>query len=163
MTHRSTIIAVTGNDDRHRTVLDRAASLAAETGATVILYDRDADLGPLESPLPTSWSGDGDREQFGDRLDPGELEAAGQQALADQVRVVRAAGVDAYGWLPAKADPEAFAEYAAEQQAGVVVVASGDEDLVSALAPADATTATSDHRLATAGNGGIRVEALPTD
>src|SRR5215213_10952740 len=64
----NTIIAVTSDDARHRPVLDRAVSLANESGATVILYDLDADLGPLMSPLPTEWSGEGEQEQFGDRL-----------------------------------------------------------------------------------------------
>jgi hypothetical protein len=38
-----TIIAVTTEDDRHVMVVDRAASLAIETNATVILYDLDAE------------------------------------------------------------------------------------------------------------------------
>jgi len=49
-----TIIAVTTEDDRHVMVVDRAASLAIETNATVILYDLDADIGVLESPFPTA-------------------------------------------------------------------------------------------------------------
>jgi hypothetical protein len=163
MTQATTIIAVTGNDDSHRPVLDRAASLAAETGATVILYDRDADLGPLESPLPTGWSGDGDDEEFGDRLDPRALEAAGQSALADQVRVVRAAGVKAYGWLPPKVDADALAEYAAGQQAGVIIVTTRDRDLVAKVGPGDETVGTSEHPFGVATKRGIRVEAIPTD
>ena len=139
-----TIIAVTSDDQRHRPVIDRAASLASETGATVILFDLDADLGPLESPLPTAWSGDGTEEQFGNRLSPGDLDAAGQSALADQVRVVRAAGVSAFGWLPPKADGPALAEYATDQHAEQVIVSSEDAELVEALR-------------ATA----IRVEAVP--
>jgi hypothetical protein len=128
-----TIIAVTTEDDRHRAVVDRAASLAKEMNATVILYDLDADLGPLESPLPTAWSGDGENEQFGDRLDPNDLETAGQGALADQVRVVRAAGIDAFGWLPPKADADSLVEYAAKQGAELVLVSTDDTDLVSAF------------------------------
>lgn len=139
-----TIIAVTSDEDRHRPVLDRAASLASETGATVILFDLDADLGPLESPLPTEWSGDGTAEQFGNRLSPGDLDAAGQSGLADQVRVVRAAGVTAFGWLPPKADGRALVEYAADQGATQVLVSSEDAELVEALRSA-----------------AIRVEAVP--
>jgi hypothetical protein len=129
----NTIIAVTSDDARHRPVLDRAVSLANESGATVILYDLDADLGPLMSPLPTEWSGEGEQEQFGDRLEPNDLEAAGQGTLADQVRVVRAAGVKAFGWLPPKADAESLAEYAARQSADVVLVSTEDKDLVEAF------------------------------
>jgi hypothetical protein len=155
----NTIIAVTSDDARHRPVLDRAVSLANESGATVILYDLDADLGPLMSPLPTEWSGEGEQEQFGDRLEPNDLEAAGQGTLADQVRVVRAAGVKAFGWLPPKADAESLAEYAARQSADVVLVSTEDKDLVEAF------------RRSASGDGGdrarshtgrsIEVEAVP--
>jgi hypothetical protein len=134
MTHvPSTIIAVTTEDDRHAMVIDRAADLAIETNATVILYNLDADMGPLESPLPTAWSGDGEEEQFGDRLDPNDLEAAGRSALADQVRVIRAAGIEAFGWLPPKADADALVEYATRQGAELVLVSTDDAALIDAL------------------------------
>jgi hypothetical protein len=129
----ATIIAVTSDNERHRPVLDRAVSLASETGATVILFDLDADLGPLISPLPTDWSGDGNEQQFGERLEPNDLDAAGQATLADQVRVVRAAGVNAFGWLPPKADAESLAKYAASQRADLVLVSTEDAELVGAL------------------------------
>src|SRR5215211_5935979 len=155
----NTIIAVTSDDARHRPVLDRAVSLANESGATVILFDLDADLGPLESPLPTGWSGEGEQEQFGDRLEPNDLEAAGQGTLADQVRVVRAAGVKAFGWLPPKADAESLAEYAARQHADLVLVSTEDKDLVQAFRDGATEKAT-----APAGSPGarsIQVEAIP--
>jgi hypothetical protein len=129
-TNPATIIAVTSEDPDHEAVLDRAAALARETGATVVLFDLDADLGPFESPLPTDWSGEGEQEQFGDRLDPNDLETAGQERLADQVRAIRAAGVTAYGWLPPKADAEALAEYAAKQSADVLLVSTEDRNLI---------------------------------
>jgi hypothetical protein len=129
----STIIAVTSGDARHDQVVDRATEVASQTGATVILFDLDAAISPLESPLPTDWSGQGEQEQFGDRLDPGDLDAAGQGALADRVRVVRAAGVAAFGWLPPKADGNALAEYAARQAADLVLVSTEDTDLIEAL------------------------------
>ena len=127
-----TIIAVTTEDDSHRSVIDRAAGLASESKATLILYDLDADMGPLESPLPTAWSGDGEEDQFGDRLAPNDLEAAGRSALADQVRVVRAAGVEAFGWLPEKGDAESLVQYATNQAADLVLVSTDD----TALRPA---------------------------
>jgi len=68
------------------------------------LFDLDADLGPFESPLPTGWSGDGQEDQFGSRLDAADLEAAGQPRLAERVRALEDAGIDARGWLPPKAD-----------------------------------------------------------
>ena len=154
----TTIIAVTSDDGRHQAVLDRAAALASKGGATVILFDLDADLGPFESPLPTTWSGDGETEQFGQRLDPNDLDAAGQSALADKVRAVRAAGVEAFGWLPPKADASSLAEYAADQSADLVLVSSEDGDLIDALSASPAaSTPGSD---APAGERRIRVEAV---
>jgi nucleotide-binding universal stress UspA family protein len=132
-TRPSTIIAVTSKKTRHVPVLDRAAALGKESGATVILFDLDADLGPFESPLPTDWSGDGEKQQFGSRLDPSDLDAAGQAALADRVRIVRAAGVEAFGWLPPKADAWSLVEYAAEQSADLVLVSTEDTELIQAL------------------------------
>jgi nucleotide-binding universal stress UspA family protein len=132
-TRPSTIIAVTSKETRHVAVLNRAAALGKEAGATVILFDLDADLGPFESPLPTDWSGEGEQQQFGSRLDPNDLEAAGQAALADRVRMVRSAGVDAFGWLPPKADASSLVEYAAEQAADLVLVSTEDAELIQGL------------------------------
>jgi hypothetical protein len=139
MTNRrpNTIIAVTRREDDPEPVLERAAERATETGATVILYDIDASPSPLESPMPTNWSGDGEEEQFGQRLDTNDLEAAGQAQLADKVRALRAAGVDAYGWLPAKGDATTLVEYAQAQAADLVLVSGGDDDLAEALRSAD--------------------------
>jgi hypothetical protein len=130
-----TIIAVTTEDDRHAMVVDRAAGLAIQTNATVILYDLDADIGALESPFPKAWPGDGDDVQFGDRLDPNDLEAAGRRALADQVRVIRAAGIDAFGWLPPKPDADSLVEYASRQGAELVLLSTDDAGLIDALEP----------------------------
>jgi nucleotide-binding universal stress UspA family protein len=133
MNSPETIIAVTSDEPRHRKVLDRAAAVATETGATVILFDLDADLGPFESPLPTEWSAEGEEEEFSSRLSPPDLEAAGQAALADRVRALRAAGVKAFGWLPPKADGDELARYAQEQNADVVVLSAEDADLIDHL------------------------------
>lgn len=128
-----TIVAVTGHDEPRQHLLDRAESLGRETAATVILFDRDADLGPLMSALPTAWSADGEEEQFGDRLDPEDLEAVGQAALAGQVRALRTAGIRAFGWLPPKADAQSLAEYAFKQGADTVLVSAEDKDFVDGL------------------------------
>ncbi len=155
-----TIIAVTSDDDRHRSVVERAATVASESGATVILFDIDAgSLSPLESPLPTVLSAEGQGEQFGNRLDPGDLDAAGQGALADRVRVVRAAGVDAFGWLPDKADAQALAEYAAEQAADLVLVSADDTDLIEGLRAGE--TGNGSDNGAGASRTGLQVEAVP--
>jgi hypothetical protein len=132
-TPRATIVAVTSGDQRHVPVLTRAAAAANERGAQVILWDRDADLGPFESPLPTEWSGDGEEDQFGSRLNASDLQAAGQPRLAERVRALEEAGIQASGWLPTKADAESLAEYAARQGADLVLLSTEDTDLISSL------------------------------
>ena len=135
-----TIVAVTGHEKPRPHLLERAEALARETGATVILFDRDGDMGPLMSALPTGWSAEGDEDEFSDRLDPHDLELAGQEALGQQVKLLRDAGVRAYAWLPPKADAKSLAEYASKQGADTVVVSADDKDLVDGLrATADLT------------------------
>ena len=142
-----TIIAVTAEDDRHAMVVDRAAGLAIQTNATVILFDLDADIGASARPFPSARSGDGDEERFGDRLDPNDLEAAGRRSLADQVRVMRAAGIDAFGWLPPTPNADSLVECAARQGAELVLLSTDDAGLIDALEPV----------------GRIRVEAVAPD
>src|SRR3954454_18752323 len=95
-----TIIAVTTQDDSHDAVRKRAASVAHHVGSTVILWPLDAPVSPLESPLPTNWSGEGEQEEFGDRLGPNDLTAGGHEPIARQVGQLREDGVDAWAWLP---------------------------------------------------------------
>jgi hypothetical protein len=126
-TRTQTIVAVTGEDDRYRAVRSRATALAAGGQGTVILYDLDAG-GLFASPVPTAWSGEGEREltdeEAGprDRLDPDELDTAGRGAVADQVRQLRSMGVDAWAWLPTSKDAADLAAYAERQGASVVLV-----------------------------------------
>jgi hypothetical protein len=127
------IVAVTSHDNPRQHLLERAETLGRDAGATVILFDRDADLGPLMSALPTAWSADGDEDEFGDRLDPEDLETVGQAALAEQVRGLRAAGIQTFGWLPPKADAKSLAEYATKQGAGTILVSAEHKDLVDEL------------------------------
>ena len=101
--------------------------MARDAGSAVILWDRDAAVSPLESPLPTDWSGDGEQEQFGDRLGPNDLIAAGREALARQVGQLRQDGIDAWGWLPSRTEAEDLARYA--------------EDTYAALSPRQQTLA----------------------
>jgi uncharacterized membrane-anchored protein len=89
-THRprpATVVAVTSEQPGHASVRRRAAAIATDAGSTVILWYRSAEVSPLESPLPTSWSGESEEEQFGDRLGPDDLEAAG--ANRSRVRSTR--------------------------------------------------------------------------
>ena len=101
-----TIVAVTGEDDRYGAIRSRASALAAGGQGTVILYDLDAG-GLFASPVPTAWSGEGERELIDeeagprDRLDPDELDTAGRGAVADQVR---AAALDGRRRLGVAAD-----------------------------------------------------------
>jgi hypothetical protein len=122
-----TIVAVTGEDDRFAPVRSRATELAGGGHGTVILYDLDAG-GLFASPVPTEWSGEGQEQlveqEAGprDRLDPDELDTAGRSAIAEQVRSMRAAGVDAWGWLPTTKDAGDLAAYAERQGASLVLV-----------------------------------------
>jgi hypothetical protein len=121
-----TIVAVTGEDDRYDAIRSRASSMAAGGRGTVIVYDRDA-AGVFASPVPSEWSGVGqkeltDDEARHDRLDADALETAGRGAIADQVRSMRSMGVDAWGWLPTRKDAAELATYAERQQASVVLV-----------------------------------------
>ena len=124
-----TVIAVTGEDERFGRVRRAAVERALTEHATLILYDVDASVSPLESPLPTDWSAEGTEDEVGDRLGPEELEAAGRAAIAGQVRDARAQGVDAWGWLPNDADRDDLIAYASRQPGAHVMVPSGDEEL----------------------------------
>jgi hypothetical protein len=120
------IIAVIGEDARYDAIRDRAAVLAREQHAAVILYDIDA-AGVFASPVPTEWSGHGEEqlmaeESSGERLDPDALETAGRAPVARQVRVLRTMGIDAWGWLPTSRDAADLAAYAERQGASVVLV-----------------------------------------
>lgn len=152
-----TIVAVASHDDTHDAVVRRASALARDSGSTVILWARDADMSPLESPLPTEWSGDGEQEQFGDRLGPNDLVAAGREPLARQVGELRAAGIDAWAWLPETADAESLATYAEGQGASLVLVGADDTDLLEDLR----ATAERGGDRAREGTVGPRVEAVP--
>jgi hypothetical protein len=151
----ATIVAVTSEEPRHDAVRKRAAAIARDAGSTIILWARDADVSPLESPLPTAWSGDGEQEQFGDRLGPNDLIAAGREPLARQVGELRQAGFDAWGWLPDTADAEHLGAYAEGQHADLVLVSAEDADLIADFRDLAAHES----------NGGVprraRVEAVP--
>ena len=120
------IIAYTGEDDRYRTVRSAAIDTARSSEARLILYDIDA-AQMFAAPLPTEWSGEGDRDQFDDMLTADDLERAGRHSLAEQVNEARAAGVEAFGWLPSKKGAEALAEYAEQHGADLVMVPDGME------------------------------------
>jgi hypothetical protein len=124
-----TVIAVTGEDDRFEPVREAALDRARSEHATLILYDLDASESPLESPLPTEWSAEGTEDEVGDRLGPEELDAAGRAAIAEQVRLARAEGIDAWGWLPNDSGRDGLIAYAARQPGAHVLVPEGDDEL----------------------------------
>jgi hypothetical protein len=153
----STIVAVTTADDSHAAVRKRAAALGHQIGSSVILWARDASISPLESPLPTDWSGEGEQEEFGDRLGPNDLMAAGREPIARQVGELRKDGVDAWAWLPASNDAESLASYATDHGASLILVSTSDSDLIEDLRKAD-ERGSDGHR---GGLQGLRVEAVP--
>jgi hypothetical protein len=121
MDSRPTVVAFAGEHDEYRRVTDYAAGMARRQGARLILYDIDA--AGLQAPLPTVWSAEGTTELFGSGLlDADMLEGVGRQELAAQVRMYDAEGVETFGWLPQTASISALADYAASQDANVIVV-----------------------------------------
>lgn len=124
----STIIAVTGDGDRHAAVRRKAIDLAAAGGSVLILYDWEAPTF-LGAPLPTWWSGEGSEDLFSHRLDQTKLRAAGRASIADQVADAEAQGIPAFGWLPSEHGPGALAAYAQEQGASTIVVSAALRDV----------------------------------
>jgi hypothetical protein len=118
---RGSVVAVAAEDDRYRAVRERAAEIARTEGRALILYDVGA-TSPFADPLPTIWSGDGPAERPDGPLDDHALKTAGRSEMADQVRGLRASGVETGAWLPNDAGGEALGTYAMEQGAAVVVV-----------------------------------------
>jgi hypothetical protein len=116
-----TILAYTAEDGRLDAVRRAALELARPDGARLILYDVDA-AGIFQKPLPTNWSGEGSEREFGDVLGPGDLERAGRHAIASQVAEARAAGIDAWAWLPGELNARALAEYVGRVGADVIVI-----------------------------------------
>src|SRR6476660_6120510 len=108
------VIAYTGEGQRYWPLVQRSMELAKERQAPLIFYDADA-ASMFSNPLPTWWSAEGEKEQFGKRLGPEELEKAGCEDLSTRVAQARSQGVDAYGWLPSKRDAEALARYASDK------------------------------------------------
>jgi hypothetical protein len=123
----STIVAVAAEDGRFDHVWRRGVELARERGANLVLFDVDAKPSPLENPLPTEWSAEGEEQQYTRREDEGkplsvaDLEAVGRGPIADRVREASAAGVPAFGWLPEEGAGE-LSEFAAREHAELVVV-----------------------------------------
>lgn len=118
---RRVLVAFISEDDELDHVRKAAVELAADQGLRLILYDRDAGSG-LSEPRPTWWSAQGEPEQYGDPLSEAELHKLGRPELAGKVAEARAAGVDAWGWLPDKRATSDLIDYAREHGAGLVAL-----------------------------------------
>lgn len=96
---------------------------AADAGARVILYDRSAESYFVD-PYPSGpWTADVEGSADASTLlEPGVLTAMGRAYLAEQVSAARAAGVDAYAWLPTRPGPAGMAEAVELFGADVVVL-----------------------------------------
>jgi hypothetical protein len=116
-----TLVAYAAEDGRLDAIREAAVQRARDESARLILYDVDA-AGVFQKPLPTEWSGEGSERQFGDVLGPGDLERAGRHPIAQQVADARAAGVDAWGWLPGDLGEDELAEYLQRVGADVLLV-----------------------------------------
>ena len=121
-----TIVAYIGEGKEYWPLAEKAIELAKARSSRLIFYDVDA-ASAFSNPLPTWWSAPGEAEQFGHRLDPEQLEKAGRAELRDRVSHARDEGVEAFGWLPSKRDAHELAEYAAKQNADLLVVPSSLE------------------------------------
>lgn len=115
------IIAYTSEEDRFPEVVKAACNSAAAAEARLILYDIDA-ASPFAKPLPTDWSAEGAKDQVPLELSAEDLERAGRQHVASQVRAAREQGIDAYGWLPGDNSGEALADYAHRIGADLVLI-----------------------------------------
>jgi nucleotide-binding universal stress UspA family protein len=117
----SLLVAFVSEDDQFAHVAKAAVELARRSGARLILYDRDA-ASAMGDPLPTWWSASGEPEQYGDPLSEAELHKLGFEDTAGRVARARAAGVDAWGWLPAQRGTDHLVDYAHEHDADVVLL-----------------------------------------
>ena len=115
------IVACTDDSGRYATTVSAAVDRAKDSGAKVILYDVGAPSA-FTDPRPNIWAGEGERDVYDHPLDPVALEKLGRHDFALQVEQARQQGVDAYGWLPQSAGGTALVEYAALQQADLVLV-----------------------------------------
>jgi hypothetical protein len=125
---RPSIIAVTGDGERHAAVRLKAIELAARDSSALILYDWEAPT-YLGDPLPTWWSAEGSEDLFSHRLDQTKLRAAGRGSIADQVAEAEAHGISASGWLPSEHGPGALAAYALEQGASTIVISAALQEV----------------------------------
>lgn len=119
----SCIITYIGEDlEKYAPVINAGLEAAKAHGSKLIYYDAEAG-GRFGSPTPTFWSGDRDKETPNE-LAPADLDAAGRTVIGALVADARAAGVDAWGWLPDSRGAEALHAYAEEHSADLIILPS---------------------------------------
>ena len=133
---KSSVVAVTADDDRFAASRRAAMDLAEREDAELILYDWESPM-LLGDPLPSVWSADGTDAAVPDRLDEKALEAAGRAAIAEQVIEAKAAGLRASAWLPSERGADALFKYARDHEAIGIVVPADLKDSVAASDSAD--------------------------
>jgi nucleotide-binding universal stress UspA family protein len=116
------LVVCTDETGRYDASIAKALDIATDQGAKVILYDVTAPGSAFSTPRPNEWAGEGAKEEYDRPLDPVALEKLGRHTLALQVQNARRRGVDAYGWLPEDFGGDALAQYAAQQQADLVLL-----------------------------------------
>jgi hypothetical protein len=121
------IVACTDSGGRYAAVREVATEQARETGARVILYDI-SQQGEMTDARPNFWAGEGEAELYDRPLEPVAIEKLGYHELAMQVQAARAAGADAYGWLPNEPGGKGLAAYAEREDADVVLMPAGEQD-----------------------------------
>jgi nucleotide-binding universal stress UspA family protein len=116
------LVVCTDETGRYDASITKALDIATDQGAKVILYDVTATGSAFSTPRPNEWAGEGQKEEYDRPLDPVALEKLGRHAFALQVQSARQRGIDAYGWLPDDVSGDALAQYAARQQADLVLL-----------------------------------------
>ena len=115
-------VVCTDETGRYDASVEKALQRAEEAGAKVILYNVTAPGSAFSDPRPNEWAGEGAKEEFERPLDPVALERLGRHEFALQVKSARDRGVDAWGWLPEKFGGDTLAQYAAQQNADLVIL-----------------------------------------
>jgi hypothetical protein len=121
------LVAYVSEDDELDHVRDAALELGAESGARVILYDRDS-ASAFADPMPNQWGSQAEGAQFGDPLSDQDLVKLGREPFAGKVAAAREAGVDAWGWLASDHGTDALVEYARGHGADLVLLPADLED-----------------------------------
>lgn len=121
-------VVATDETGRYAASVDKALQRATDEGARVILYNVTAPGSAFSDPRPNEWAGEGQKEEFEQPLDPVKLEQLGRHEFAMQVQSARQRGIDAWGWLPSDFGGDALAQYAAQQDADLVILPADLEE-----------------------------------